>query len=51
MKTARLYLCEGYDPLFGPIRDTIEAVGFGDAKTKFFHLHGIQATHVTPTKL
>lgn len=47
----KLYLCEGYDPLFGPIRDLIHAAGFGDAKTKFFHLHGIQATHIQPTKI
>jgi len=42
MKTPRLYLCEG----FGPIREMIRACGFGDARTKFFHLHGIQAVHV-----
>lgn len=51
MKPTRLFLCEGYDPLFGPIRDTIEASGFGDAKTQFFLKHRLQATHVTPTKL
>ena len=51
MKATRLYLCEGYDPLFGPIRDTIEAAGFGDAKTQFFLKHRLQATHITPTKL
>jgi hypothetical protein len=46
MKPSRLYLCEGFDPLFGPIREMIRACGFGDARTKFFHLHGIQAVHV-----
>jgi hypothetical protein len=47
MKAPRLYLCEGYDPLFGPIRQVIKAAGFGDAKTKFYRLHGIQALHVS----
>ena len=51
MKAPRLYLCEGYCRLTGPIRDTIEAAGFGDAKTKFFLKHRLQAVHVTPTKL
>ena len=47
MKAPRLYLCEGYDPLFGPIRQMIKAAGFGDAKTKFYRMHGIQALHVS----
>ena len=51
MKTARLYLCEGRCRVFGTIRDTIEAAGFGDARTKFFIKHRVSATHVTPTKL
>ena len=51
MKSPRLFLCEGYCPVFGPVRDTIEAAGFGDASTKFFQKHGVQAAHVTPTKL
>jgi hypothetical protein len=51
MKTSRLYLCEGYCPLTGRIRDLIHAAGFGDARTKFFIKHRLQATHVTPTKL
>jgi hypothetical protein len=51
MKSPRLFLCEGYCPVFGPIRSMIEAAGFGDAKTKFFLKHRLQATHVTPTKL
>ena len=51
MKSPRLYLCEGYCHLTGTIRDTIEAAGFGDAKTKFFLKHRLQATHVTPTKI
>jgi hypothetical protein len=51
MKPARLYLCEGYCPLTGRIRDTIEAAGFGDAKIKFFIKHRLQATHITPTKI
>lgn len=51
MKTARLYLCEGFCHLTGPIRDTIEAAGFGDARTQFFTKHRVQATHITPTKI
>jgi hypothetical protein len=51
MKTPRLYLCEGYCRLTGPIRDLIHAAGFGDAKTKFFIKHRLQATHITPTKI
>lgn len=47
MKTTRLFLCEGYCPLFGPVRDLIRAAGFGEAKTQFFRLHGIQALHVS----
>ena len=27
----KLYLCEGYDPLFGPVRHLIRAAGFGEA--------------------
>jgi|GEM_PF-2725124 len=51
MKAPRLYLCEGYCHVLGPISDLIEAAGFGDAKTKFFLKHRLQATHITPTKL
>jgi hypothetical protein len=51
MKTPRLFLCEGFCRLTGPIRDTIEAAGFGDARTKFFIKHRVSATHITPTKL
>jgi hypothetical protein len=46
MKAARLYFCEGYCPLTGPVRDLIDAAGFGDAKTKFYLKHRVQATHV-----
>jgi hypothetical protein len=46
MKSPRLFLCEGYCPLTGRIRDLIHAAGFGDAKTKFFLKHRLQATHV-----
>ena len=42
----RTYLCEGYCPFLGPIRAMIEARDFGDAKTKFFIKHRVQATHV-----
>ena len=51
MKPTRLFLCEGFCRLHGPIRDLIHAAGFGDAKTQFFKKHRLQATHVTPTKL
>ena len=47
MNACRTYLCEGYDPLFGPVRHMIKACGFSDARTKFYHLHGIQALHVS----
>lgn len=33
--------------LFGPVRHMIKACGFGDARTQFYHLHGIQALHVS----
>ena len=51
MKPARLFLCEGFCRLTGRIRDTIEAAGFGDARTQFFIKHRVQATHITPTKI
>jgi len=50
MKSPRLYLCEGYCPLTGPIRDMIHAAGYGDARTKFFRKHRLQATHITIEK-
>jgi hypothetical protein len=50
MRRPRPYLCEGLDPVRGRIRSIITASGFGDAKTIFFKTHGIQATHITPTK-
>lgn len=46
MKAARLYLCEGRCQYTGKIRDLIEACGVGDARTKFFIKHRVQATHV-----
>lgn len=46
MKT-RLYLCEGFCWITGKVRDLIEAAGFGDAKTKFYLKHRVQATHVS----
>jgi len=45
MKT-KTYICEGYDPLFGPIRDMIDACSYQEAKEKFFNLHGIYALNV-----
>jgi len=41
MKSPRLYLCQS-----GEITDTIRACGFGDARTKFYMKHRVQATHV-----
>jgi len=49
MKT-RLYLCEGYCPLTGPIRDMIHAAGYSDARTKFFQKHHLRATQITLEK-
>jgi hypothetical protein len=46
MKAPRLYLCEGYCRFFGQIRSIIAAAGLGEARTKFFTKHGIQALHV-----
>ena len=46
MKT-RLYLCEGFCRITGKVCDLIEAAGFGDAKTKFYLKHRVQATHVS----
>lgn len=51
MKPTRLFLCEGYDPLFGPIRDLVRAACLTEANAKFFHLHGIHSLHTKPTKL
>lgn len=51
MKPTRLFLCEGYCPITGRIRDLIYAAGFGDARTRFFLKHRLQATHITPTKI
>ena len=47
----KLYLCEGYDPLFGPVRETIKATGLADARAQFWKKHRLQALHITPTKL
>ena len=48
MKTARLYLCEGYDPFFGPIRDLVRATCLTEANAKFLSLHGIPSLHTKP---
>ncbi len=40
---SKTYICEGYDPLFGPIRDIINASSYQEAKDKFLTLHGIHA--------
>ena len=45
----KLYLCEGYDPLFGrrggSIRDFVRATSPDEANAKFLHLHGIPSLH------
>ena len=48
--TSRLFLCEGYCPLTGTIREVVWATGYGAAKTKFFRQHGIKATHISIEK-
>ena len=47
MRRPRLFLCEGFCLLHGPIRDLIDAAGFGDAKTKFFLKHRTPALHIS----
>ena len=47
----KLYLCEGYDPLFGPIRDLVRAASLTEANAKFLSKHGIPALHTNPTKI
>jgi hypothetical protein len=47
MKGPRPYLCEGLDRTGRLVRCTLRASGYGDAKTRFFNLHGTQATHIT----
>ena len=47
MKRPKLFLCEGYCPFFGQVRDLIDASGFGDARTKFYLKHKCQALHVS----
>ena len=46
MKAPRLYLCEGYCRVFGQIRSIIAAAGLGEARSKFYLKHRVQATHV-----
>jgi hypothetical protein len=49
MKT-KTYICEGYDHLFGPIRDMMDAYSVEEAKAKFKNLHGIAALFVALEK-
>ena len=46
MRGPKLFLCEGFCRLHGPIRDFFWAAGFGDARTKFFMKHRVSASHV-----
>ena len=47
----KLYLCEGYDPLFGPIRDLVRAASLTEANAKFLSKHGIPALHTNPARI
>ena len=47
---SKTYICEGYDPLFGPIRDMMDACSVEEAKAKFKNLHGIAALFVALEK-
>lgn len=47
---SKIYICEGYDPLLGPIRDMMDAYSIEEAKAKFKTLHGIAALHVALEK-
>ena len=47
----KLYMCEGYDAVFGPIRDIIRATSLTDANAKFLSKHGIPSLHTNPTKI
>jgi hypothetical protein len=47
----KLYLCEGYDPLFGPIRDLVYAASIAEAKAKFLTFFGIPSLHTQIQKL
>ena len=42
MKSPRLYTCTS-----GDITETVSACGFGNARIKFFQMHGVQAAHVS----
>ena len=46
----KTYICEGYDPLFGPIRYMLDACSVEEAKAKFKNLHGIAALFVALEK-
>jgi hypothetical protein len=47
----KLYLCEGYDPLFGPVRDLVYAASITEAKAKFFNSFGIPSLNTQIQKL
>jgi len=40
-KRRRVFLCEGSDPFFGPVRDLVRAHSCAEANARFLHLHGI----------
>ena len=41
----KFYLCEGYDALFGTIRDIIEATCVIEANNIFLFRHGLPSLH------
>jgi hypothetical protein len=47
----KLYLCEGYDPLFGPVRDLVYAASITEAKAKFLTFFGIPSLNTQIQKL
>lgn len=47
---SKTYICEGYDPLFGPIQDIMDAYSVEEAKAKFKNLHGIAGLFVALKK-
>jgi hypothetical protein len=47
----KLYLCEGYDPLFGPVRDLVYAASITEAKAKFLKSFGTPSLNTQIQKL
>jgi hypothetical protein len=47
----KLYLCEGYSPLFGPVRDLVYATSITEAKAKFLTFFGIPSLNTQIQKI